>query len=109
LVAGGVSSVVLGWITSKITGDCCSFENAAFDLMTGITGVSLFNKTRKLYRINELRKLAHRMGMKRAISMQKGVEKYVEENASIEIKYARNLFRPSGGKSPWKLDTASKI
>ena len=109
MVAGGVSSVVLGWITSKITGDCCSFENAAFDLMTGITGVSLFNKTRKLYRINELRKLAHRMGMKRAISMQKGVEKYVEKNASIEIKYARNLFRPSGGKSPWKLDTASKI
>lgn len=41
--------------------------------------------------------------------MQKGVEKYVEENASMEIKYARNLFRPSGGKSPWKLDTASKI
>lgn len=29
--------------------------------------------------------------------MQKGVEKYVEENASMEIKYARNLFRPSGG------------
>lgn len=97
LVAGGVSSVVLGWITSKITGDCCSFENAAFDLMAGITGVGLFNKARKLYRTNELRKLAHRMSMKRATSMQKGVEKHVEENASIEIKYARNLFRPSGG------------
>ena len=71
LVAGGVSSVVLGWITSKITGDCCSFENAAFDLMTGITGVGLFNKARKLYRINELRKLAHRMGMKRTTSCKK--------------------------------------
>ena len=97
LVVGGVSNVVLGWITSKITGDCYSFENAAFDLMTGIAGVGLFNKARKLYRINELRKLAHRMGMKRATSVQKGVEKYIGENTSIEIKYARNLFRPSGG------------
>ena len=70
---------MLGWITSKITGDCCSFENAAFDLMTEITDVGLFNKARKLYRINELRKLAHRMGMKRATSMQKGVKNMLKK------------------------------
>lgn len=92
VVLGGGTSVALGWLTAKITGQCYSWEDALIDASTGAIGV---NKFRTLYRVAKLRQIASKQGMV-AKAPQKGVEKYAGQGTSIEIKWVGNMFGPSG-------------
>ncbi|MES2323996.1 MAG: hypothetical protein V4633_17195 [Pseudomonadota bacterium] len=65
------------------------------DAALGAAGVGIFNKARSLYRISKLRAIAKEDGMIMTAT-QKGVEKYVGEGTSIEIKSVGNILSPGG-------------
>jgi RHS repeat-associated protein len=95
VIIGSGTSVAMGWLMAKMTGQCYTMKDALTDAALGAAGVGLFSKARNLYRVEKLREIA-RANKMALTPAQKGVEKYVGNGQMIEIKPG-NVRNPNGG------------
>ena len=96
-ILSGLVSVGTGYLISKLTGDCYSWGDAAFDFGTGAVGAGVVSKLNKLNRIRKLRKFAKSRNLQRQTTTKNGVESWTK---GPNNPYERLDIKHKPGKSP---------